>query len=335
MPDPDEPASPIVAAADVAGERETAAFSLLGNEARLGILLALWEAYQPFAAGTWDPSEGNAVAFSDLQARVGMADSGQFNYHLGKLEGHFVERTDAGYQLLPAGQRLVQAVVAGTGLVEPAFEPAELDLTCQHCGGSTAITYRNQRAYHVCRSCPGMDLGGNHPDGVLSAWPVAPNVVLERPPADIYAAVNTEGFHTRAMRRAGLCPECSGPVDVTVETCEGHEPTEDGRCPECGLPFLAMVRSACRACKAAGQAPVWVIGWGHPVMVAFAWDHGFELGYGRMGVEYAEFGYAVDVEEELVSAEPPRVRITYRYEGDAVALTFDEGVEVVETSEDD
>jgi hypothetical protein len=84
------------AAAGAAGERATEAFATLGNETRLSILLALWEAYEPFVAT-------NAVAFSELRERVGMRDSGQFNYHLDKLRGHFVRKTDAGYELRRAG----------------------------------------------------------------------------------------------------------------------------------------------------------------------------------------------------------------------------------------
>lgn len=91
--DPTE--SPLEALAGGAGAEATEAFSLLGNEARLAVLLALWDAAEPFdEAGSWDPAEGNAVPFSELRDRVGMRDSGQLNYHLGELEGHFVEQTD-------------------------------------------------------------------------------------------------------------------------------------------------------------------------------------------------------------------------------------------------
>jgi hypothetical protein len=58
----------------------------------LSILLGLWEAFEPF-------TEENAVSFSELRDRVGTRDSGQFNYHLDQLTGHFIRATDSGYEL--------------------------------------------------------------------------------------------------------------------------------------------------------------------------------------------------------------------------------------------
>jgi hypothetical protein len=56
------------------------AFRLLSDETRVGILRGLWEA------------SNDAVSFSELRERVGTPDSGQFNYHLGKLREHFVSK---------------------------------------------------------------------------------------------------------------------------------------------------------------------------------------------------------------------------------------------------
>lgn len=50
------------------------AFAVLGNEIRVDILRALWEAGEP-------------LAYSELQERIGVCDSGRFNYHLRKLVG--------------------------------------------------------------------------------------------------------------------------------------------------------------------------------------------------------------------------------------------------------
>ena len=57
------------------------AFELLGNETRVRILQTLGTADEP-------------VPFSELHDRVGLRDSGQFNYHLDRLVGHFLQKTD-------------------------------------------------------------------------------------------------------------------------------------------------------------------------------------------------------------------------------------------------
>ena len=59
------------------------AFVTLGNETRIEILRALQDA-------------GGPLAFSELRDRVGVDDPGQFNYHLGKLAGHFVRKDEGG-----------------------------------------------------------------------------------------------------------------------------------------------------------------------------------------------------------------------------------------------
>lgn len=64
--------SPLEAAAGTAGPRAIEAFSVLGNETRLSVLLTLWDAYEP-----WD--EEGAVPFSELRERLGRPDSGRFN----------------------------------------------------------------------------------------------------------------------------------------------------------------------------------------------------------------------------------------------------------------
>lgn len=85
------------------------AFDVLGQELRMGILEALAEKRAE------DP-QNLGVSVSGLRDRVGVADSGQFNYHLDKLSDQFVQETDAGYELNAAGQEVVGAVLSGTGL---------------------------------------------------------------------------------------------------------------------------------------------------------------------------------------------------------------------------
>lgn len=83
------------------------AFAVLGNETRLEILRSLSDADGP-------------VSFSDLREHVGMRDSGQFNYHLDKLVGHFVTQADDGYALRQAGDRVIEAILSGRSPMPPS-----------------------------------------------------------------------------------------------------------------------------------------------------------------------------------------------------------------------
>lgn len=84
------------------------AFEVLAHELRLEIIRELWE------AGVTRPHDGDphttGVTFTDLRRRVGVADSGRFNYHLRKLTPHFVERAPDGYRLNAAGVEVARTI---------------------------------------------------------------------------------------------------------------------------------------------------------------------------------------------------------------------------------
>ena len=172
----DSSESPLEAATGAVGPAAARAFELLGNETRLAILLALWDAYEPFAA------DDDALSFSELFERVDYDTSGNFSYHVEKLEGHFVESTDDGYRLRQAGHKIVRAVIAGAGITDTTLEPTEIDFGCTLCGESLAITYENEHLYTVCRECKGRfagDIekaaGDDHGALVRSGRPVEPH----------------------------------------------------------------------------------------------------------------------------------------------------------------
>lgn len=66
------------------------------------------------------------TSVSELRERVGMGDSGQFNYHLGQVEGHSVRTFDDGYVLRKAGRRVVEAVLSGAVTDAVVIEPTRL-----------------------------------------------------------------------------------------------------------------------------------------------------------------------------------------------------------------
>ena len=87
-----------------AGDAALAAlFDLLSDETRLRIVSALagYEHAHP---------ESPAIRFAALRERVDARDSGRFNYHLRKLDGILVEKTDEGYSLTPVGRQIVAIV---------------------------------------------------------------------------------------------------------------------------------------------------------------------------------------------------------------------------------
>jgi len=93
---------------DIPPER---AFGLLADKTRLAILRALWAATDLGADGAVR-QEASAVRFSELFAAVAIDDTGNFNYHLEKLRGHFVAATDSGYVLTEEGVGIARHALA-------------------------------------------------------------------------------------------------------------------------------------------------------------------------------------------------------------------------------
>lgn len=335
MADANSTDSPLEAAAEMTGTRATEAFSVLGNETRLAILLALWEAYEPFAEDPTNYAKGNEVPFTELRERVGMRDPGQFNYHLEKLVGRFVRKTDDGYELHPAGKRVVRTVIASAGFEKESFPPTEIDVECPYCNAPTAVTYQNYRLYHICTQCEGQyDLEGNHPSGVINAWRSKQAILSHQAADTILSAAFTEVHHQYALRFAGICPWCSGQVESSFHVCDAHDAVGDEPCSACNRTYEVAVRLICTTCKAANTAPVEAIPLNaqHPAVAEFNRDHGVELDHKRFDVE-PFIAFMREVETELVSTDPLQVLFRIPLEDDERQLLVDEELNVTEVSD--
>jgi DNA-binding transcriptional ArsR family regulator len=110
---------------DAALEEAADALGALASEHRVAILRELAAAEEP-------------LRFSELRERVGMRDTGRFNYHLGELRGRFVREADGGYELGHAGERVVLAAgdldPEGAAALADAYEGATDDDACPVCG---------------------------------------------------------------------------------------------------------------------------------------------------------------------------------------------------------
>lgn len=106
------------------------ALAALADETRLAILRELADADAP-------------LSFSTLRERVGVRDTGRFNYHLTELCGYFVRDVDGGYELGYAGDRVVAAADGAAG--DPTtVRPAGDDEECPVCGDRDC-----DRLFHV------------------------------------------------------------------------------------------------------------------------------------------------------------------------------------------
>jgi hypothetical protein len=283
-------------------------FALLGNETRIGILRALWESYDPYASS-------NAVSFSDLRDRTGVEDTGNFNYHLGRLTGHFVRRTADGYELAAPGFEVVRAVVAGGVTGDPTLASTPVDVSCERCGGPVEITYEDGTTWARCTACEGY---WPRRGGEIFGFSLPPEGLRGRGPDEVLNATIAYSIHRFESMNDGVCPECGGTVDSSLAVCETHD-AGDGVCDACDSRFLGVLTSVCNSCKFAWRSPSYASVSDHPALVAFYDDHGIE----HVPSTWAGLSRGLGWRETLLDADPPSVRLTVACEGDRIHFVLD------------
>lgn len=329
MEDGNSGRSPLETVAGDAGPDITAAFELLSSEVRLSILLALWEAYDPY-------SGKEAISFSELYDSVAISDSANFTYHLDKLTDHFVEKTDDGYELRNAGFVIVRAILAGGGLDTPTISPTELGISCHRCGADRVeIRYRDEAVYLICSECEGFTTTEEYPRGTIGKFWFDPASVTPRSPQELLVASVVRTENRNRMMEEGICPECSGPVDASLQTCEDHSPDPGAVCPDCNTLDSARVCYICTVCKYRNRRPVELTVVDHPAVISFYAEHDidprWDVGDVDRCVRLLEHLWEMD--HALVSTDPVRIRVTVPCEDDELRLMLDERWDVIEVKE--
>jgi hypothetical protein len=292
------------------------AFRILGSEVRIEILQALCEAHDPYA-------DDNTVPFSALYEQIGYDDTGNFNYQLGKLTDHFVRQSDEGYELAETGFRIVRAVIAGA-TEDPTMGPAAVDVPCLRCGGAVEMTYEDGIVWARCTECVGL---WPQQEGELIGFGLPPNGLDTRTPEEVLNAAITYSLRQKETLRDGVCPDCGGTVDASLDVCENHN-AGDGICDACGTSFLGTITYTCRSCKYAFRTPSWDPVHHHPALIAFYHDRGIDHAHDSWSAMRRSFQW----HEELLSSDPPRIRIIVPHEGDELHVTLNEVGSVVNTS---
>ncbi|ACV46481.1 conserved hypothetical protein [Halomicrobium mukohataei DSM 12286] len=280
-------------------------FGALSDGTRVDILLALWDA------------DGRSATFSDLREEVGMADSGQFNYHLDKLRDRFVRQTDDGYTLTLAGEQIVGAIQVGAYTMEGSIEPIPLAEPCRACGGERTLYYEDETVRIECGDCPSTSTSG-----------VPPGVFADHERSEI-PAVASRYFRTiLAHVGEGFCWHCEGPITATVV------PAAETRAARDDLPTtfeeLPMARYDCGRCGSEITSDLGGALLNHPVVGGFFYEHGIDVrerpfwAFNAVGHEQSRFR----------ERDPVRATMTYTAGDATLTLVVDETLDVVAVERD-
>ncbi|MGZ0746871.1 winged helix-turn-helix domain-containing protein [Haloparvum sp. AD34] len=273
------------------------AFSVVASETRLQILEALWR------------SEDRPVRFSELRREVGMKDSAQFNYHLGKLTDQFVTRTDEGYDLKHAGKAVVSAVLAGTFNEQPDLEPFDVGDDCVACGGPLRASYADETLSIDCPDC-----GKAH-----GQYGFPPGGLTDRDETELLRAFDQRVRHLHCLAADGVCPECNGRMETRLVDDAGDV-----------LGLDVRVDHVCSQCRHRLHSSIGLSLLDQSPVVTVYRNHGIDLAR----TPYWTLPWCVSDEyTEVVSRDPWRVRVRIPVADEALVVTVggDLGIREVET----
>lgn len=301
------------------------AFAVLGNATRMRILRTLADADAP-------------LSFSELRERSGLPDSGQFNYHLNKLVGHFVTNPDGRYELRSAGLRVIEAVLSGAITDTSELPPTRTEVPCHHCGAAITMSFRQDWVAKSCPNCAGT-YGqaasssrslpeGQLEHGYLGGHMFPPAGIQDRSPSDIVRASRTWGVLEKLAIASGLCPRCAAPIETTTTVCEDHE-ARNGLCDRCGSLHAVQFRGTCTNCPHVQEGVLVNRLFEDTEFLAFLTTRG--LNPIRSPPEFIRV--LQTCEEEVLSTDPFEARFTFTIDGDSITLTVDDALMVVDVTE--
>jgi len=269
------------------------AFELLSNETRLSVLRALFDA-------------DGALSFSELNDAVGTRDSGQFNYHLDRLKGAFIDKTAEGYELTAEGMDVVGSLLAGPYTKTVEADPVPVDAECPYCDGTLAGIFDDDHVRVACEDCNRNVISLAVPPGTFEHYPRT-----EWP--RIAEQWTRQEFETADR---GFCPVCHGPIESRIEI----DPDEIYDVFEAGISY------ACQRCGEIQYANVAACLLWHPAVIAFYHERGVDVKHTPVW----EFEWAVRPSAEVRSEDPLRVAVPVEHADDRLVLVVDENAEVVE-----
>lgn len=292
------------------------AFSVLGNETRIDILQTLGEAEGP-------------LSFTELRDSVGIRRGGRFTYHLEKVVGHFVEKNDAGYELLRPGERVVEAVLSGAVTQTPVVEQTQIDQACQLCGAPIEVRVGEESIKTFCTKCGGMWSGsGSMPEGYLGRKLLPPAGVDGRTPTELYEVAWTWTNLELFALASDICPRCAAQLVVGKSVCPDHD-GDDGLCATCDNRYAVRVEVGCSNCifRLNASLPSYLIS--NTDLMDFLTTHGLNPVSPDSPADVQRV--VSDFEEEIRSVEPLDARITFTVEHETLTLMVDDDLCVRET----
>jgi len=284
-------------------------FRLLADDTRVNILRAVAVAqYELEGVG----SGAAELAFSEIYDHVDVENTSKLSYHLGELTGTYLRKSDAGYSLSHAGERIVRFILSGNYEQPESFGPEPVDGVCVFCGEEALEATLSHQFFRIdCTAC----------EQQVTGQPITPAQVRTRDGESLVQSVKLRGAEDARQIRRGMCPECGAHLSADVIAV-----------PESPLPDADsfVVTSTCEECLREYNSPLTYSVVYHPASIAFYWERGVDVTARGMW-EFHEYVYDGQWTSEQTASDPEEYEVVLRHGGDALRLYLDSTATVVRT----
>lgn len=276
-------------------------FRLLADDTRVDILRAVAVAqYELEQVG----SGAAELAFSEIYEHVEVDNTSKLSYHLGELTGTYLRKSDDGYSLSHAGERIVRFILSGNYEQPASVGPEPVEGTCVFCGEEALEASLSHQFFRIdCTAC----------DQQVTGHSITPAQARTRDVDALLRSVKLRSAEDYRQVRRGMCPECGAQLSAEVIGL-----------PESPLPDADsfLVTSECEECLREYNSPLTYSVVYHPASIAFHWDRGIDVT--SWGVwEFNEHVYEGRWTSERVTSDPEEYEVVLRHGDDAVRLRLD------------
>lgn len=289
------------------------AFALLGNKIRAEIIKMFGEEYI-------QENSAPVLRFSEVRSRMdGDIDPSRLHYHLRKLVGHFIEKTDNAYRLGPQGALFFVFVRAGffsqqnmaVADKQEGHMSVNVEFDCHYCRTSVDATVNGGTVRVQCPTCEHLYDSLEPLSGVFEG---------EDDMGQLSHFSKWANFIHLGWAR-GICPICGyllgaeflEPDEIPLSRQSKRDKVRVFRpCNHCGLSYYLSVGEALLA---------------DPDLLSFCYDHGVDVV--STSVWELEFA-ATDKHVTVRSTNPWEVALQVTYDGDTLELVVNGDLTVIE-----
>jgi DNA-binding transcriptional ArsR family regulator len=284
-------------------------FRLLADDTRVDILRAVAVAQHELKGVGSGAAE---LAFSEIYDHVDVENTSKLSYHLGELTGAYLRKSDDGYSLSHAGERIVRFILSENYEQPESFGPESVDGVCVFCGEEALEAKLSHQFFRIdCTAC----------EQQVTGQPITPAQVRTRDGESLVGSVKLRSAEDARQIRRGMCPECGAQLSADVVAV-----------PDSPLPDADsfVVASTCEVCLREYNSPLTYSVVYHPASIAFHWDRGVDV-MARGIWEFHEHVYEGRWTSEQTASDPEEYKVVLRYGDDAVRLYLDSAATVVRT----